>query len=693
MSIYDINHVNNDNKDDQVLFYYHSSVKIGEMERFIISYDLYSEDDFPLDLNLDSLWLRVTNMEPISYRAAYLMGPYMLYCDLRTEDYHHSQKMVVSVDQPRFEPNLQAQQSQVAELSLHTIKKRYVWVADIISQILFSTTTSISFELAIGRNKSTIQNQSEINKTPSLASYCDNLQVTRLNTLDIWKLPMQIQPKRKSKHLIILTHGLHSNTTVDMSYIQEQIYKTQVKYADETIVVDGFPENVCQTEKGVKYLGTRLAEYIINKSYDEDVKKISFIGHSLGGLIQTFAIAYIAVKYEWFFARVKPMNFITLASPLLGIVTDNPAYIKVLLSFGVIGKTGQDLSLEGNPNMDDPLLFLLPGEPVREILSKFKRRTIYANAINDGIVPLYTAGLLFMDYDSILKSLNDFTDLKDDEDNITVAQNTDFFKKNFISPLSKMISVWAPQKMSNSNSSLPKISILESATSILLPPEPDKTYIMDPDKRGNGIIHDRIYDENDIPLIDTEMDDDLFNSDNILLKAFTIEKRERRKYQKLEKAIAKRWHKGMPWRKVIVALKPDAHNNIIVRRRFANAYGWPVIDHLIDNHFNGDDDDDHEESIDVDQVTEKTNLVVDSVDEDETGKVSTDWITKAEKSSVFDEGPTGMISTVGEMLDKYSKRPTHTTYVGTTANQKIGLTFKSEDEVLRYEEMNSDLFQ
>ena len=39
----------------------------------------------------------------------------------------------------------------------------------------------------------------------------------------------------------------------------------------------------------------------------------------------------------------------------------------------------------------------------------------------------------------------------------------------------------------------------------------------------------------------------------------------------------------------MVLLKPDAHNNIIVRRRFSNAYGWPVVDHLVTAHFQRDD--------------------------------------------------------------------------------------------------------
>ena len=35
-------------------------------------------------------------------------------------------------------------------------------------------------------------------------------------------------------------------------------------------------------------------------------------------------------------------------------------------------------------------------------------------------------------------------------------------------------------------------------------------------------------------------------------------------------------------------LEPDAHNNIIVRRMFPNAYGWPVVEHLVREHFSHD---------------------------------------------------------------------------------------------------------
>jgi hypothetical protein len=57
---------------------------------------------------------------------------------------------------------------------------------------------------------------------------------------------------------------------------------------------------------------------------------------------------------------------------------------------------------------------------------------------------------------------------------------------------------------------------------------------------------------------------------------------------RLEEKIARDWHSDMTWRKVLVKLEPDAHNNIIVRRMFPNAYGWPVVEHLVREHFSHD---------------------------------------------------------------------------------------------------------
>lgn len=47
-----------------------------------------------------------------------------------------------------------------------------------------------------------------------------------------------------------------------MVYTQGQVYKQQIYYPNEQLVVDGSPDNVCQIEKGINYLGRRVAEYI-----------------------------------------------------------------------------------------------------------------------------------------------------------------------------------------------------------------------------------------------------------------------------------------------------------------------------------------------------------------------------------------------------------------------------------------------
>jgi hypothetical protein len=54
---------------------------------------------------------------------------------------------------------------------------------------------------------------------------------------------------------------------------------------------------------------------------------------------------------------------------------------------------------------------------------------------------------------------------------------------------------------------------------------------------------------------------------------------------KIEEKIARAYHRDLSWRKVLVRLEPDAHNNMVVRRMFANAYGWPVVKHICDTHF------------------------------------------------------------------------------------------------------------
>ncbi|KAH3901219.1 related to Putative lipase ROG1 [Saccharomycodes ludwigii] len=635
-----------------------STVKVGEIERYIIKYNLFEGTTIPQNLKLGSLHVKVKNLENLSKRAAYLIGPYSLYCDIRTSQYHHNQHSFITADQPKYELDLQPQRSFNFELQMHKIRNEYVWILDVVSQIIFTTNASITFDVLIWGDDNLDR---------------DRLTIDRLNTLDLWNLPRKLDKNLEKEHLVILAHGLHSNLTADMFYLKEQIEQSSPK-----IIVQGYAGNVCKTEKGVKYLGTNLAEYIVHELYTENIRKISFVGHSLGGLIQTFAIAYIGLKYPTFFSKVEPINFITLSSPLLGVVTDNPAFVQFFLSVGIVGKTGQDLGLKDNEATGKPLLTLLPCKHTRRLLKKFKNRTVYANSINDGIVPLYTSALMYLDYDDILQNLNNLGKFpyKKNSDRTKQRQELDssnqyFITKSVVKPISKAINLLAPQwqqpnpQMSGSNATeiidsdsasiidnqyskkLPKSTMLESAANVLLQPVPSPKYIYEPKSRENVIIHDKVYAYEDIKKYATKADaKKIYSFYDIFQPNLT--------FRKTEEEIAKKWHKGLTWRKVVVALKSDAHNNIFVRRRFPNGYGWPVIDHLVEEHFLHDEyipETNLPHDIDIKECEE-------SIEGDEDAD-DLQWLTSPTKDSLFDVGPTGMISTVGEFVEAFTRKMTN----------------------------------
>ncbi|KKF94281.1 putative lipase [Ceratocystis platani] len=162
---------------------------------------------------------------------------------------------------------------------------------------------------------------------------------------------------------------------------------------DEEVVVKGYSGNATRTERGIKYLGKRLARYVLALTYPDQpyhpiisrgageslanafkgnrehktdkggspksekgspksdkgslkakntmssksaatellsnhalpemdlpykITSISFLGHSLGGLIQTYAVAYIQKHSPRFFDLIRPINFVALATPFLG---------------------------------------------------------------------------------------------------------------------------------------------------------------------------------------------------------------------------------------------------------------------------------------------------------------------------------------------------------------------------------------
>ncbi|KAK3318607.1 putative serine esterase-domain-containing protein [Apodospora peruviana] len=682
-----------------------------------------------------------------------------------------------------------------------------------------------------------------------------------------------IERKQKMVHLVVLTHGLHSNLGADMLFLKESIdagvkqakidararraqerannarsadsgEKTNVEdededdEEDEEVIVRGFSGNATKTEKGIKYLGKRLARFILTMTHPDQphlpttakaaseaiaqslrassrkksknvedeapalkdhpgqtnssvegkrgytITKISFIAHSLGGLVQTYAIAYIQKHSPHFFDLIQPINFITLASPLLGLNHENPLYVKFALDFGLVGRTGQDLGLTwraptiarsgwgalvgnlgenahrrvyGEPQPESkPLLRILPTGPAHTALKKFRNRTVYSNVVNDGIVPLRTSCLLFLDWQGLGRvekarreaglvetvvgfgwaeltgtnvtsprltpwtpvesqgketpgdtgtstpvGSNDIHKvpqpptnvmLEDDRQSLrsvtspfrepaspdlqglkqsSTTNNANPFtglmnffrnneqpkmppppspKQNRIYQRSQTLKFDDPSTSNSAASSIskvtsghelsdgfdglsapPKTTFFEAAGDLLNPKLPPVEYLIDPSKRPRTIFHDRIYHPSDIPppplkkrstglsnnltlrrrsktqtfaSVSTQATSNTDDSSPISSPALRSEDStlSQQDYDdtpsdldpsqmidssqmKVEEKIARAYHRGLSWRKVLVKLEPDAHNNVIVRRMFANAFGWPVVHHLVDAHF------------------------------------------------------------------------------------------------------------
>ena len=171
----------------------------------------------------------------------------------------------------------------------------------------------------------------------------------------------------------------------------------------------------------------------------------------------------------------------------------------------------------------------------------------------------------------------------------------------------------------------PRTTVFESASDLLNPKVPDVEYLIDPSKRPRTIFHDRIYHPSAIPgpplkkrpstLVrrntgqrqnsigqastssassnpypSVNREDSSLSSKDYDDTAHTNPDKDAHEVidtsnMRVEEKIARAYHKDLSWRKVLVKVEPDAHNNVFVRRMFANAYGWPVMKHLVDAHF------------------------------------------------------------------------------------------------------------
>lgn len=111
-------------------------------------------------------------------------------------------------------------------------------------------------------------------------------------------------------HLFILVHGFQGNHN-DMRLFKNQI---SLQHPDAVILLSQSNEE--QTEGDLMEMGERLAtevkQYILSFCPISCISRMSFIGHSLGGLIIRAALPHLAEYAPKFF------TYMSLGSPHLG---------------------------------------------------------------------------------------------------------------------------------------------------------------------------------------------------------------------------------------------------------------------------------------------------------------------------------------------------------------------------------------
>ncbi|VFQ75173.1 unnamed protein product [Cuscuta campestris] len=231
---------------------------------------------------------------------------------------------------------------------------------------------------------------------------------------------------QRSTHLVVMVNGIIGSAE-NWKFSAKQFVRA---FPKDVIVHCSKSNSKTLTFDGIDVTGRRLAHEVISvvQRYP-DLQKISFIGHSLGGLISRYAIAKLysqgcaekrngegvtvngckcnsSVLRKGNIAGLEPVNFITIATPHLGCRGHKqvPAFCGLYSmekaasrASWMLGRTGRHLFLTDNNKGKDPLLVQMATDsedlPFISALEAFKRRVAYANIHFDQIVGWSTSSI------------------------------------------------------------------------------------------------------------------------------------------------------------------------------------------------------------------------------------------------------------------------------------------------------------
>ncbi len=156
------------------------------------------------------------------------------------------------------------------------------------------------------------------------------------------------------------------------------------------------------TYDGVDTGGERVANEVEQKLEElardgHEIKKISFIGYSLGGVISRYAIGLL--YHRGLFERIQPVNFTTFATPHLGARSPKngyPSHLWNVMAGNILSKSGRQLfGIDKFRDTGRSVLAVLadPESIFIRALAQFQERSLYANVLSDRTVSYYTASI------------------------------------------------------------------------------------------------------------------------------------------------------------------------------------------------------------------------------------------------------------------------------------------------------------
>ncbi|XP_004964814.1 putative lipase YDL109C isoform X1 [Setaria italica] len=236
--------------------------------------------------------------------------------------------------------------------------------------------------------------------------------------------------KQGPDHLLVLVHGIMASPK-DWTY-GEAVLKRRL--GDNFFIYASSSNTYTKTFDGIDIAGRRLADEVLDVVKKmSSLRKISFLAHSLGGLFARYAIAILySLETEnagqrsaqivptargsaksrctsglGAVAGLEPINFITLATPHLGVRGRNQLPFLQGLSILeklaaplaplIVGRSGAQLFLTDGDPSKPPLLLQMASECEDKkfilALAAFKNRVLYANVSYDHMVGWRTSSL------------------------------------------------------------------------------------------------------------------------------------------------------------------------------------------------------------------------------------------------------------------------------------------------------------